>query len=118
VSRVHSLLFVGLVVLSGFGCAEDAPRHEGSVAATASTPSITLTDQVVEAGCAQCMFGLDRPGCETAIQVNGVVFLATGEGIPDAEDHATGMCEKIQQARVSGRTAGPQFIATRFVLLP
>jgi hypothetical protein len=50
VSRVHSLLLVGLVVLSGFGCAEDAPRHEASVAATASTPSITLTDQVVEAG--------------------------------------------------------------------
>jgi hypothetical protein len=117
-SRVPSLLVVGLLVLSTLGCAEHAPRAEGGVAATASTPSLTLTDQVVEAGCAQCMFGLDRPGCETAIQVNGLVFLATGNGIPDAEDHATGMCDKVQQARVSGRTEGPQFIATSFALLP
>jgi hypothetical protein len=117
-SRVHSLFVIGLAALSGVGCAEHAPRPEGGVAATASTPSLTLTDQVVEAGCAQCMFGLDRPGCETAIEVNGVVFLATGNGIPDAEDHATGMCEKVQQARVSGKTVGPQFIATSFALLP
>jgi hypothetical protein len=118
VSRIPSLLVVGLVLLSRRRLREHAPRHESSVAATASTPSITLTDQVVEAGCAQCMFGLDRPGCETAIRVNGVVYLAKGTGIPDAEDHATGMCQEIQQARVSGRSDGPQFVATSFVLLP
>jgi hypothetical protein len=115
-SRIPSVLVV--LVLAGAGCAEQAPRNESSIAATASTPSITLTDQVVETGCAQCMFGLDRPGCETSIRVNGVVFLATGHGIPDAEDHASGMCDKIQQARVSGQTVGPQFVATSFVLLP
>jgi hypothetical protein len=113
------LLAAGLIVLSCLGCAQHSQHHADSLAATARTPSLALTDQVVEVGCASCMFGLDdRPGCETAIRVNGVVFIATGSAIPDAEDHESGMCESIRMAKVSGQTVGPNFIATRFALLP
>ena len=117
-SRCHLIPAGALIVLSSLGCGEQAQRQEKSAAATADSPSITLTDRVVEAGCAQCLFGLDRPGCETAIRVDGLAYLATGADIPDAEDHATGLCESIHPARVSGTTAGSQFVATSFVLLP
>lgn len=116
--RLTSWFAVGLLALSAIGCAEHEARKSEGLAATDSTPSITLTDRVVEVGCGQCMFGLDRPGCETAIRVDGLVFLATGTNIPDAEDHGTRMCETIQRAKVSGTTAGPQFVATSFELLP
>ena len=116
-SRCHPTLAVALIVLSTLGCGEQV-RREKSVAATADSPSIALTDRVVEAGCGLCMFGLERPGCETAIRVDGLTYLATGADIPNAEDHATGMCDSIHQARVSGQTAGSQFVATSFVLLP
>ena len=117
-SRCHLSVAAALIVLSTLGCGEQPQRQEKSAAATADSPSITLADRVVEAGCGLCMFGLDRPGCETAIRVDGLAYLATGAEIPDAEDHATGMCDSIHQARVSGQTAGPQFVATSFVLLP
>ena len=116
--RLNRLFAFALLASCIVGCAENAARQAAGVAATESTPSITLADRVVEVGCGQCMFGLDRPGCETAIRVDGVVYLATGTNIPDAEDHATRMCETIQRATVSGTTAGPQFVATSFVLLP
>ena len=107
---LNRVFAIGLLASSLVGCAENGSPQ--------TTPSITLTDRVVEVGCGQCMFGLDRPGCETAIRVDGVAYLASGMNIPDAEDHATRMCETIQQARVSGTTAGPEFVATSFVLLP
>ena len=116
--RLNRLFAAGILALCGIACAEHEARKSESLAATESTPPITLTDRVVEVGCGQCMFGLDRPGCETAIRVDGVVYLATGTSIPDAEDHATRMCETIQRAKVSGTTAGPKFVATSFVLLP
>jgi len=116
VSRLHALM-AAVVVLSCLGCAQHAQRHADGIAATASTPSITLTDKVVDVGCAQCMFGLDLPDCETAIRVDGVIFMATGQDVPDAEDHETGVCRTIKRARVSGQTVGPRFVATSFVLL-
>jgi hypothetical protein len=117
-SRCHLIPAAALIVLSTLGCGEQAQRQEKSAAATADSPSIALTDRVVDLGCAQCMFGLDRPGCETAIRVDGLVYLATGAGVPDAEDHASGMCDSIHQGKVSGTTAGSQFVATSVVLLP
>ena len=117
--RRHLALIACTVVLSLLGCASHSGHHESGTFATAQTPSMTLKDQVVDAGCGACIFGMDNlPDCETAIRVNGVVFLATGAGVPDAEDHATGMCQALHKARVSGKTVGDKFVATSFVLLP
>src|SRR5262245_11886718 len=118
-ARACSLAIVaGLASLAGPGCAKQPEKSVG-VVADASTPSITLTDRVVETGCGSCLFGLDDSrGCETAIRVDGVVYLAEGTAVPDAEDHATGLCSSVHQARVSGKTVGGKFEATSFVMLP
>jgi Family of unknown function (DUF6370) len=114
-----SLLAVSTLVLMCLGCAQEELSHAPNIAAGAATPSMTVKNQVVDVGCAACVFEVaGASGCQTAIRLNGLVFLASGTGVPDAEDHSTGVCAGLQKARVSGTTVGNKFVATSFVLLP
>jgi hypothetical protein len=114
--RLAAVALFGCVAIVAAGCSQGA-KHD-NVFADASSPSITLKDRVVEVACGQCLYGMDIPDCRTAIRVDGVVYLAEGPGVPDAEDHATGVCDSLQHARVSGQTSGGTFHATSFVMLP
>src|SRR5215475_7273191 len=108
-----------LALLVAAGCAASPPRDEPSGAGMDATTGVTLTDQVVDAGCAMCMFGMESLGdCQTAIKVDGKVYLARGACVPDAEDHGTGLCHAILKARVSGRLVGDKFLASSFTVLP
>jgi hypothetical protein len=117
-------LSVVLAALLGAGCADhDAGHDHDAGAAPASSPAggaaAVTTERVVETGCAMCMFEREgEPGCRTAIRTDGAVYIVTGSNVPDAEDHATGLCDRIRQARVSGTIVGDEFVAASFVLLP
>lgn len=108
---------IALALVTGCASEHAAPATE-SAAKAGPAETVSLTDQVVEAGCAQCMFGLKIDDCETAIRVDGKVYLALGTCVPDAEEHGSGLCHAILKARVSGKLVGDKFMATSFTLLP
>lgn len=85
--------------------------------------STRLNNQIVEASCGQCQFGMKdlKPNsCDLAIRVDGKSYFVDGAGIDDFGDaHASdGFCNAVRTARVSGTIDGNQFHATAFVLLP
>lgn len=79
-----------------------------------------LKNQIVEASCGQCQFGMKAKGCDLAIRVDGKTYFVTGTKIDQHGDaHAAdGFCNAIRQAKVSGTIEGDKFVATAFVLLP
>jgi hypothetical protein len=108
-----------LAAIADAGCSSPPPRVETAGAGMDASAGVALTDQVVEAGCAMCMFGMESLGdCQTAIRVDGKVYLARGSCVPDAEDHGTGLCHAILKARVTGRLVGDTFMASSFSILP
>ena len=109
-------LCLGSMLAAGCASHEAAPPAAPAMAAAGET--VTLTDQVVDAGCAKCMFGAKLDDCETAIRVNGKVYLALGTCVPDAEEHGKGLCSNILKARVTGKIVGDKFMATSFTVLP
>src|SRR5262252_5423751 len=110
----RTLAALALAALVVAGCSS-APRTTATSGAgmDAAAVGVELTDQVVDAGCAMCMFGMESLGdCQTAIRVDGKVYLARGTCVPDAEDHGTGLCHAILKARVTGRLVGDKFLAS------
>jgi hypothetical protein len=110
------LALAGLLVA---GCSSPPPRAETAGAGMDASAGVELADQVVETGCAMCMFGMNGlADCQTAIRVDGKVYLVRGTCVPDAEDHSTGLCHAIQKARVTGRLVGDTFMCSSFSILP
>jgi len=117
--RTHFLTALLLAAIVGAGCSSPPPRAETAGAGMDASVGVELADQVVEAGCAMCVFGMEALGdCQTAIRVDGKVYLARGVCVPDAEDHATGLCHAMHKARVTGRLVGDTFQASSFSILP
>jgi len=115
---LSSIAIVLAALLAGACSDGGAPADAAAPAATVAEGGV-VTDQIVEASCAMCQFDVEgESDCRTAVRINGAVYLATGSGVPDAEDHATGLCDGVRKARVSGKIAGKEFVATSFVLLP
>ncbi len=115
---VHRTLLLGLALHAAAGCS--SAGHAGEVASvTADATTLTLNEQVVEAGCAMCMFGWSSlRDCQTAIRVGDKVWLARGACVPDSEDHGTGLCHAILKARVTGYVQQEVFHASSFTVLP
>ena len=113
---LRRIVVLALLLLAATGCASSS----GEVASVGLDASaLVLDEQVVEAGCAMCMFGWSSlRDCQTAIRMGENVYLARGACVPDAEDHGTGLCHAVLKARVSGRLQGEVFQASRFVVLP
>ena len=114
------------VLLIGL-CAGCPPNAEKRVANTADipngagvTPPLLIEDELVEASCGECQFGLPGDGCRLAIRLEGQTFWVDGSGIDDHGDAhgADGLCNQIHQARVSGVLENGRFTAEQFELLP
>ncbi len=94
------------------GCGDRASTHS-SVSAESST-------RIVEASCGQCQFGMDPPGCDLAVRLDGTPYFVDGSGIDDHGDAhgAEGLCNAVRMAEVSGAVLDGRFVAESFVLRP
>jgi Family of unknown function (DUF6370) len=80
---------------------------------------VQLKDEVVEASCGQCQFGLKEKGCDLAIRYDSKAYYALGTTIDDHGDaHAKdGFCNAIRKAKVSGTVKNGKFLVKKFELL-
>lgn len=80
----------------------------------------TRDTMIVEAGCGQCMFGLEGKGCSLAIRMNGQAYFVDGADIDSFGDaHASdGFCAAIRKAEVQGEISKNRFQVSYFKLLP
>ena len=77
-------------------------------------------NQVVEAACGQCQFGITgKAGCDLAVRIDGKSYFVDGTSIHDHGDaHADdGFCEAIRQAEVKGEIIDGRFNAESFTLV-
>ena len=104
---MKELAFALTLILFGIGC--------GNQLASGSNE-----EQVVEASCGQCLFGMGKEGCDLAVRINGKGYFVDGTGIDDHGDShgEDGFCNKIRRAKVSGEIKGDRFKVTSFKLLP
>jgi hypothetical protein len=83
-------------------------------------PTPVLKNQVVEASCGTCQFGMKGDTCALAIrQPEGKTYWVSGFSIDQFGDAhaANGFCQAIRKATVSGTLVGDQLIAKTFVLI-
>ena len=77
-------------------------------------------NQVVEAACGQCKFGITgKAGCDLAVRIDGKSYFVDGTSIHDHGDaHADdGFCEAIRQAEVKGEIIDGRFKAETFTII-
>ena len=77
-------------------------------------------NQVVEAACGQCQFGITgKAGCDLAVRIDGESYFVDGTSIHDHGDaHAEdGFCEAIRQAEVKGEIIDGRFKAETFTII-
>mgnify|MGYP000165014032 FL=1 len=77
-------------------------------------------NQVVEAACGQCQFGITgKAGCDLAVRIDGKSYFVDGTSIHDHGDaHADdGFCEAIRQAEVKGEIIDGRFKAETFTII-
>jgi Family of unknown function (DUF6370) len=109
ISRMKKIL-LGLVLLASL-----------TISAQKATQKHTqLNDQIVEASCGQCQFGMNAKGCDLAIRIDGKSYFVVGTKIDDHGDaHAKdGFCETIRKAKVTGEIKENTFVASSFILVP
>lgn len=79
-----------------------------------------IKDQVVEASCGQCNFGMtSKKGCDLAVKIDGHSYFVEGTKIDqhgDAHAH-DGFCNAVRKAKVSGEIKEDKFVATEFALV-
>ena len=93
---------------------------DGEIAGRSSEPAVTkITDQVVEASCGQCQFGMEGSGCDLAIRIDGKSYYVDGSNIDDHGDaHADdGLCNCIRKAKVTGEIKDGRFLAKNIDVL-
>jgi len=76
-------------------------------------------NQVVDAACGQCQFGITgKAGCDLAVKIDGKSYFVDGTTIHDHGDaHADdGFCETIRQVEVKGEIIDGRFKAESFTL--
>lgn len=84
-----------------------------------STEKKAFKNEIVDASCGQCNFGLEGSGCDLAVRIDSLAYFVDGTGIDDHGDaHAAdGFCEAIRKANVSGKIENGRFVASSFKLL-
>lgn len=109
-------LTIAAILPTLFTVACNSARHSANKV-TSDTP----TSQVVEAGCATCIFDMkDVTGCKLAVEIDGKAYLVTGSGIDDhGNAHAAdGLCNTRRIAEVKGKIDGDRFDVREMTLLP
>lgn len=79
-----------------------------------------IKDQVVEASCGQCNFGMtSKKGCDLAVKIEGHSYFVEGTNINKHGDaHAKdGFCNTVKKAKVTGEIKEDKFVATNFELV-
>lgn len=91
-----------------------------SLTTSAQEKKKQLKNQVVEASCGQCQFGLKDKGCDLAIRIDNKAYYLIGTTIDEHGDaHAKdGFCNAIRKAKVSGTIKNNKFLVKSFTLLP
>ncbi len=130
---IKNLSALWLVLAMSLGCQnQDEALQVGAVesgnmsrkslgdSSLVSTQKTTLTDQVVEASCGECQFGMQGNGCDLAIRIDGKSFFVDGSSIDDHGDaHGdNGLCNCIRKALVTGEINKGRFVAASFAILP
>lgn len=92
----------------------------GSLSINAQEKKRELKNQIVEASCGQCNFGMtSKKGCDLAVKVDGHTYFVEGTKIDqhgDAHAH-DGFCNAVRKAKVSGEIKEDKFVATKFALV-
>ena len=76
-------------------------------------------DQVVEAACGQCQFGMsEKRGCSLAVRIDGNSYFVDGTNIHEhGDEHAhDGFCVVIRSANVKGKIIDGRFKSESFTL--
>ncbi|RZM25429.1 MAG: hypothetical protein EOO88_19330 [Pedobacter sp.] len=79
---------------------------------------IVLKNQIVEASCGTCNFGLTGKSCELAVKIDATSYFVDGTTIKDHGDsHAKdGFCNAVRKAKVSGSVVNGRFKSRSFVV--
>ena len=99
-------------------------QNETKVSDVESPPKATavkeVANQIVEASCGECQFGMEGTGCDLAVRIDGNLYYVDGTVIDDhGEAHAEdGMCNCVRQAKVTGQIKDGRFASASFELLP
>lgn len=92
----------------------------GSLSINAQEKKRELKNQIVEASCGQCNFGMtSKKGCDLAVKIDGHAYFVEGTKIDqhgDAHAH-DGFCNAVRKAKVSGEIKDNKFFATEFALV-
>ena len=79
-----------------------------------------LKNQVVEASCGQCNFGMtSKKGCDLAVKIDSKAYFVEGTKIDQHGDaHAKdGFCNAIRKAKVTGEIKNDAFVVSTFTLI-
>ena len=78
-------------------------------------------NQVVDASCGQCQFGMTtQEGCDLAVKIDGKAYFVDGTSIHDhgdAHNKQEGFCEVVKKAKVKGKIVDERFVATSFEIV-
>ena len=113
-----------ILILSGImGCQDesvDSSNNEKSNISGSQPATTEVSDQLVEASCGQCQFGMEGNGCDLAVRIDGKTYYVDGSSIDDHGDaHSDdGLCNCIRQAKVTGNIKDGRFVAESFQVLP
>lgn len=80
---------------------------------------VTLKNQIVEASCGTCQFGLEGKKCELAVKIDSKAYFVDGTTIKDhGDEHGkNGFCNAVKKAKVSGSVVDGRFKSTSFALV-
>lgn len=114
----HFALLVCLAL--ALGCQNETKVSEKDTSSSKPAALTKVIDQIVEASCGECQFGMEGNGCDLAVRMDGNSYYVDGTLMDDHGDaHGDdGMCNCVRQAKITGQIKDGRFAATSFELLP
>ena len=105
-----------LCVCFQLGCISE----KGDLSQAKSDSATLVTDQVVDATCGQCQWGMTGGGCDLGVKFEGATYFVDGSSIDDHGDaHGEdGLCNCVRKATVAGKVEDGRFVASSFNVLP